>query len=379
MKNPAIQFLLLVTCTSFTVIAPGQSATQSGDSKRALIENKIAEYMKSAAEPGLSVAVVEDGKVAWSAGYGMADLENPVHATSQTLYRLASISKTLTATAAMKLVEDGKLDLDAPVQKYCPEFPQKTWPITTRELLNHTAGIRGYHVDESPYSISERDPEVGNIIHFQDGIKAGLAFFENDPLIAKPGTQFSYSTHGYTVVGCVIQGASGQKYADYVREHVLVPAGMTQTVLDDRLAIIPLRTRFYSRDASGRVINAEPLDSSYKIPGAGWLSSAADMARFEAAILTDRILTRKSRDLMWTPPSLKNGSAKSGYAFGWGVGVVNGLQIIDHAGLQQGALTDLRMVPSLQTGVIVLTNSDAGSAPKLASSIMDILTAQPGN
>ena len=241
--------------------------------------------MAASKAPGISAAVVQDGEFVWSAGFGMADLENSVPATSQTLYRIGSISKSITATAAMELWERGKLDLDSPVQKYCPAFPQKPWPITTRELLGHLAGIRYYHVPETPYSESQSDPEVGNTRHFENGIEAGLKFFANDPLVAQPGTHFNYSTQGYTLVGCAIEGASGEKYADYVREHVLVPAGMLQTRPDDRFAIIPLRTRFYSKDKSGAVVNAEFLDSSYKVPGGGWLSSAPDMARFEVAIL----------------------------------------------------------------------------------------------
>jgi CubicO group peptidase (beta-lactamase class C family) len=136
------------------------------------------------------------------------------------------------------------------VQKYCPAFPQKPWPITTRELLGHLAGIRYYHVPETPYSASQSDPEVGNTCHFENGIETGLKFFADDPLVALPGTQFNYSTQGYTLVGCAIEGASGEKYMDYVRDHVLVPAGMPQTRPDDRFAIIPLRARFYSKDKS---------------------------------------------------------------------------------------------------------------------------------
>ena len=115
-----------------------------------------------------AAAVVENGEYEWSQGYGMADLENFVPATARTMYRLASLSKPLTATAAMQLWERGKLNLDAPVQNYCPTFPQKEWPITTRQVLGHLGGIRHYRTD------SQDDPEVGNTKHFEDGIAAGL-------------------------------------------------------------------------------------------------------------------------------------------------------------------------------------------------------------
>ena len=243
-------FLLASNC------AMAQTGKLSAEN-RSKIENAVSGFMEASQAPGLSVAVVQNGEFVWSEGFGMADLESSVPATSQTQYRIGSISKPITATTAMVLWERVKLDLDLPVQKYCPQFPTKQWPITTRELLGHLGGIRYYNVPETPYYASESDPEVGNVLHFDNGIEGGLKFFANDPLLAQPGTHFNYSTQGYTLAGCVIEGASGEKYVAAVRENVLVPAGMLQTRPDDRFAIIPLRTRFYSKDKSGAVINAE--------------------------------------------------------------------------------------------------------------------------
>jgi serine beta-lactamase-like protein LACTB len=338
--------------------------------KRIQIEASVAKFMASGSVPGISVAVVEGGEYVWSEGFGMADLENFVPATPQTLYRLASISKSLTATAAMQLWEREKLDLDAPVQKYCPAFPQKPWPITTRQLLGHLGGIRHYKSD------SQDDPEGGNTRHFDDSIATGLNFFAHDPLVAKPGTKFSYSTQGFTVIGCVIEGASGEKYVDVVRKNVLVPSGMTKTQVDDRFAIIPLRTRFYHKDKSGLVVNAELLDSSYKIPGGGWLSSADDMARFEVAVLHDVLLRRPTRDVMWAPQKLADGST-SEYALGWGTGKELGELDVGHGGGQQGTSTLFMILPQRETGIVVLTNMDGADSSRLAMELMRILIAAP--
>jgi CubicO group peptidase (beta-lactamase class C family) len=237
---PFFAFLLASSC------AVAQTGKLSAEN-RSKIENAVSKFMEASKAPGISAAVVQNGEFVWSEGFGMADLENSVPATSQTLYRISSISKPITATAAMVLWERDKLDLDSPVQKYCPQFPQKPWPITIRELLGHLGGIRYYNVPETPYSESESDAEVGNVHHFDNGIEGGLKFFANDPLLAQPGTHFNYSTQGYTLAGCAIEGASGKKYADAVRENVLVPAGMLQTRPDDRFAIIPLRTVLFKR------------------------------------------------------------------------------------------------------------------------------------
>lgn len=300
----------------------------------------------------------------------MADLENNVPATSETLYRLASISKPLTATAAMQLWERGKLDLDAPVQKYCPSFPQKDTPITTRELLGHLAGIRHYHPD------SANDPELYNVQHFDNPIEGGLKFFENDPLLSKPGSQFHYSTHGYTVVGCAIQGASSESYVDYVRQNVLQPAGMTHTQVDDRYVIISHRTRFYQKNNAGKVVNADFLDSSYKIPGGGWLSSAEDMAQFEVAILNDRLMRRATRDLMWTPLRPSDGSEDS-YALGWGTLREGNLAEIAHSGGQQGTSTSIVLAPEQKAAVVVLINMEDADATVLAKQLLRIVLGMP--
>jgi CubicO group peptidase (beta-lactamase class C family) len=305
----------------------------------------------------------------------MADLENDVPATSKTLYRLASVSKALTATAAMQLWERGKLDLDAPVQKYCPGFPRKEWPITTRELLGHLGGIRHYHSD------SLDDPEFGNTKHFDDPIAAGLRFFANDPLVAKPGTEYHYSTHGYTVVGCVIEGASGEKYGDYMLQNIFIPAGMTSTRADDRRAVIPHRTRFYHKDKADGVVNADFLDSSYKIPGGGWLASADDMVRFEVGILNDRIVRRATCELMWNSQTdLASQNAHDpmkSYGLGWEVTKGTDFANIGHAGGQQGTSTFIMLAPDQRAGVVILMNLDGIDASPVAAQILRIIIAQP--
>ena len=192
--------------------------------------------------------------------------------------------------------------------------------------------------------------------------------------MAQPGTSFHYSTQGYTLIGCVIEGASGVKYLDLVRQNVLVPAQMEQTQADDRVAIIPYRTRFYAKTESGTVRNADFLDSSYKIPGGGWLSSAEDMAKFEVAILTDKLIRRATRDLMLTPLTPSDGS-KDTYALGWNWGENNEQELasVGIIGGQEGTSTAFRIVPERRTGVVVLTNMEGQPANDLARQILKIL------
>lgn len=320
--------------------------------------------MAANSAPGISVAVVQEGELVWSSGFGMADLENFVPATSETLYRLGSISKPISATAIMELSERRKLDLDAEVQKYCPAFPRKEWPITTRELLGHLGGIRHYNPD------GKGDIPDDSARHFST-MEESLQIFAGDPLIAKPGTKFHYSTYGYTVLGCVLEGAASEKYVDYVKENVFEPAGMEETQADNFFAIVAHRSRWYHKDKAGAVQNAGVLDSSYKIPGGGLISSADDMARFEIAIMDNKLLKPATREVMWTPLKAADGS-QNGYALGWGNAKKFGLSIVSHSGSQQGTSTSILLVPERRAGIVVLVNMDGVDATELSTEILKI-------
>ena len=373
-KRAGILRLLVVTvlfCAAFTCFSHAQERQLSAE-KRTQIEAAVSQFMASTHVPGISVAVVENGEYEWSSGFGLADAENNAPASEHTLFRLASISKSLTATAAMQLWERGQLDLDAPVQKYCPAFPQKPWPITTRLAMGHLAGIGFYK------STSQDDPEYGNTKHFDDPIQAGLDFFKNEALLSEPGKQFHYSTQDYTLVACVMEGASGAKYVDFVQKNIFAPAHMDSTQVDNRFAIIPYRTRFYRKTESGAAQNAEFLDSSYKIPGGGWLSSAEDMARFEVAILNDKLVKRATRDLMWTPLKPSDGS-KDNYGLGWESIEEDGFSAIGHMGGQQGTSTAFLLAPAQRDGVVVLTNMEGIGARDLALEILKVLVGATGS
>ena len=361
-------FFLLVFFGGSSLTAQQKELSQE---KRLAIEKAAASFMSANSIPGLSAAVVLDGEPRWSQGFGMADLENYSPATSSTLFRLGSISKPISATAVLQIWERGKIDLDSPVQKYCPEFPQKEWPITTRELLGHLGGIRHYGPD------GKGDVPEDSARHFLS-MKEALQLFANDPLVAKPGTRFNYSTYGYTLIGCVFEGAASERFTDYLRKNVFEPAGMEQTRDDDFFTVIPHRTRWYHKDQGGVVRNAGVLDSSYKIPGGGIISSADDMAKFESAILADRLLKRSTRDLMWT--SLKTSDGKeTGYGLGWGIVDKFGLHIFAHTGGQQGTSTAFAVVPSRNAGVVVFCNMDNVDVNQLAMQILRIALDLPGS
>ena len=315
------------------------------------VDRLVAEEMTSLHEPSLAVSIVDDGRLIFAKGYGVSDVENHVPATADTVYRIASLSKSLTATAAMRLVENRKLELDAPVQKYCPAFPAKPWPITVRDVLTHQSGIRHYNNDEE--SINTR--------HYTSINQALTQDFAKDPLLFEPGTKFSYSSYGYIVLGCIMEGAAGMSYSAYMQQSIFTPAGMTSTRLDDVFAIIPHRARGYSLDKDGRLQNAILLDISNKPPGSGINSSARDLGLFMVALYSGKLVTSATWNQMITPAKTRDGKPTI-YGYGWFVGgpisTYHGLREVGHGGDVQGFASVLYAIPEKRFAVAVLSNGD---------------------
>jgi serine beta-lactamase-like protein LACTB, mitochondrial len=365
-KSPRpFSFLLVALLVAISSIFAAAQDNSLSPAKRAQIEKAVSAFMTANSVPAISVAIVQNGQPVWSSGFGMSDLEDSAPATSSTLYRLGSISKSITAVAILQLYERGKLDLDAPVQKYCPAFPQKDSPITSRQLLAHLSGIRHYSDD------GKGDVPEDSARHFAS-MEEALQLFASDPLLSKPGTQFHYSTYGYTLLGCVLEGASSQKYVDFVRENVFRTTAMEHTQADDFFAIVPHRTRWYHRDKTGAVRNAGVLDSSYKIPGGGLISSADDMANFEAAILAGKLLKPATQEMMLTPQHTSDGKLTA-YALGWGVTDKLGIHTVGHDGGQQGTSTAILLAPQKSAAVVVLANMDQLDVNALAESLLKII------
>lgn len=336
--------------------------TGSGLSKAKIekIEAEIAAWMAKHKAPALSVAVVADGQMRFSKGYGLADVENSVPAKADTAYRLASIAKSITATAVMQLVERGKIDLEAPIQKYCAAYPEKQYPVNARQLLTHLTGIR-----------HNKPEEVFSTKHYSS-INDALGTFKDDPLLHEPELKYSYSTPGYTLLGCAIEGASGMSYLDYVRENIFKLAGMSRTGADDVYAIIPNRARGYRKTATGDVQNAPLHDTSIKIPGGGFVSTAEDLAKFVIAINSGKLVKPETLEQMWTKPKLRD-SKESGYAFGFLVGAQNGQRRIFNDGSQAGTRTYLFLLPKENFAIALMTNLERAWCEELVPKILDIV------
>jgi serine beta-lactamase-like protein LACTB, mitochondrial len=348
--NLLLAFLCALLSISGSPATQEQTATQAVPYTAANTNaDKQAKEWLARGTPGLALAVAVDGKVVYSEGFGFADLEERAPVWPATKFRIGSISKPLTATALMQLVETDKVDLDAPVQKYVRSFPDKGAVMTVRMVAGHLAGIRHYHGDEM------------NIQRHYDNILEGLKIFENDPLIAPPGTQFSYSSYGFNLLSAVIESASGEPFLSYMQEHVFTPMGLVHTAADQNTQIIEQRSRFYELAKDGHQENAPYVDNSYKWGGGGFLSTAEDLVRFGSTIMQPGFLKPETLKTMFTPQKT-NAGVPIEYGIGWFIHKSHSGQLIyEHSGGSVGGTSQLILYPQTHVVVALVTNLSGGT------------------
>ncbi|MDG3002474.1 serine hydrolase domain-containing protein [Paludisphaera mucosa] len=360
-----LAFLLLLVPTSAFAQAPVYLKAEAVDAvARAEIDKQRL--------VGVAVVVLDKGEIAWAKGYGFADREAVVAVDpATTQFRWASIAKPVTAVAALQLVEKGRLDLDADVRSYVPEFPDKGVKITPRQLLCHQGGIVHYANGEVLRIAKEYDVEHP----FADVVTA-LDMFKMSPLIARPGERFSYSTHGYILLSAVVERAGKERYADQVRERIAGPLGMTSFRPDYQWEEIPNRAVGYMRHEG--MVDRRPdelvHDVSWKLGGGGFTSTATDLARFGVGLLQRKLVSEETERLMWTvnKPVDPQGAKPYGYGF-FVIERPDGTKLVGHDGSQEKARTGLVLDLANRRGIAVMTNSEWADAMSLAMHLLDAI------
>ncbi|HEX6598445.1 MAG TPA: serine hydrolase domain-containing protein [Gemmatimonadaceae bacterium] len=322
----------------------------------------IADTMRALGAPGASITVMKDGDVVWSEGFGWADVEQRVPVTPLTRFRIGSVSKSLTAIGLGLLVQEGKLDLDAPIQRYVPSFPTKRAPITARELAGHVAGIRHYRGNEM---LIQR--------HYASVTEA-LDIFKGDTLLFAPGTRFSYSSYGFNLLSAVMERAAGEPFVQFMTQRVFEPLGLRHTVAEYADSLVPYRAHFYTHADSGSgIVNAPYVDNSYKWAGGGFLSTTDDLARAGQRLLDGALLKPETRRMLWTSQRTTDGK-ETGYGMGWFVDHdAAGRRRIYHSGGSVGGTAYLLIYPDERLVLALLVNSDytfVRAAPRLAEAFL---------
>lgn len=325
-----------------------------------LLEQLISENRVVGASAGYAV----NGKTFWQAAKGFANQATKQPFEEATKVRMASIAKSMTALAVMQLVEQNQIDLDAPIQTYLPDFPmQSGTQITTRQLLSHTSGIAGYK------NTREAETKVN-----YPSLSDAVAIFKNRPLLFEPGTQYSYTTYGYTLLGAIIERVSGLTFEAYMQKHIWDIAGMTNTGVDKYGVQEEKTSNLYHRNKKGKIREGEENNLSNRIPGGGFYTTVGDILKFGNAVIDNTFVQPETLSLMRQHHSLEK--ERNAYGFGWYLynPKPNEGAIIGHSGGQTGCSSQLFIIPEKGIVAIVLANtSGAGKeATILASQLLEI-------
>jgi CubicO group peptidase (beta-lactamase class C family) len=315
--------------------------------------------------PGLSVAVVVDNRVAYAKGVGTISLGTPKPALADTQYRLASVTKAITAVGVLKLVEQGRVDLDRPAKNYCPALSPLDGAPTVREFLLHQSGMR--HTS---------DPEDETITGAVPRLASSLSNIVREPLRFRPGRKTLYTSWGYTALGCVIETVSGESYAQFITRNVLTPGSMQRTTFDEPTYAAPNFSPGF-RMRGGTLQPSIVVDTRFKMPASGAISTVNDLARFAIALFERRLVPEPFlREMLSTRPAPDD--QRRLFTAGWTIGPADlGTPGYNYNGSMEGTTAVLAILPERQIAVALLANRER-FVPAVSPVVREALRAAIG-
>jgi serine beta-lactamase-like protein LACTB len=357
----------------------------------AAVDGAVQAEMQKEKVVGMAIGIIQNGQIAYLKGYGLANREKNIPVTTETMFRWASCTKSMTAIAAMQLVEKGQLDLDKDVRQYVPEFPIKLSPefpklpvvITARYLLEHQSGIPHYHngqvISSTPWFPPGLHPLADPVF--------ALNKFKASPLLFRPGEKYSYSSYGYLLLSAVVQRAGQETFAQQINDRIVKPLGLTglqpdyQWVKIDHRAVGYVRRTLPFHPNNPLIIPSTDSDQSWKWGAGGYISSVKDFAGFVSGVVNTRLVSKATETEMWTlrPPRI-GGTI---YGLGFDVTVTNGVvEKVAHSGSQEKTKTRFVIYPRQRSAVVVMTNSEwvePGTFTTLIYSALSTTTAPVTN
>ncbi len=337
---PALRRYLLLS--AIFILLPFRQFPQSVNLK---LEKYIKAYETNRKVASVSAGIAHKNKIEWLGACGYADIGNHVLAHPLTVYRIASISKVITAVAVMQLVEQGKINLDRDARKYIPYFPRKKWKFSVRQILQHTAGLRAYK------------PGEFNSTAYYASTKEAVEVIAGDTLMYKPGTKYLYTTLGYNLLAAVIENAAGISFTDYLKKNIFIPAGMFATTAEYHPQIIINEARGYDKNNFRMLQNAPLADLSIKFAGGGLISTSEDLLKFGMALLHGKLIKPGTLDSMLVPTKLAGGKIlESGLGFELKTDS-NGEKFFGHYGSGTGFVSLLAVYPKDSLVAVDLINT----------------------
>ncbi|UTW62665.1 serine hydrolase [bacterium SCSIO 12741] len=341
----------------FPLIGFGQQSVQQIDS---IVQSKFNNG------PAVSVLVSQEFRPIYSQVKGLSNMELKLQATEHTRFRIGSVTKQFTAIAILQLMEEGKLSIKDPIQKFLINFPKKEYPLTIEHLLTHTSGL----AEITELEVFEKDL-------MQNGCDPDslVNYFKDLPLEFEPGSQFSYCNSGYHLLGLIIEQVSGEDYNQYISNHLLSPAGMTHTLADRTDSIIDRRAMGYE-EVDGRIQKATFIDMSIPFSAGNLLSTANDLNKWYQALFEYKLVSKQTLQSAHTPFRLNDGSY-SNYGYGWFVDSLQGEKLISHEGGINGFLSSAWFIPFSKTLTIILSNCLCSPTTQTAKSLTAIAIGKP--
>ncbi|MET2984257.1 serine hydrolase domain-containing protein [Aureibaculum conchae] len=344
------KLLLIFSCLIFNFgsaqVAPPKHIPPPTDYHREIDSVKAIalRFLDQEKIPGMTIAISKKGDILYSEGFGYANIEKQTKVNaSKTLFRIASISKSLTAFAMAILADKEKLDFDESIYNYLPNYPKKKYDFTVRQVGGHIAGIRHYKGSEF-------------ILNKKMTITEGLGIFKDDPLLFKPGTDYKYSTYGWNLLSEVVQKVADKPFADYMEEVVFKPLKMNNTVLETSDKQLPFKTDFYRKTNQDKIVLGREVNNEFKAAGGGFLSTSEDLILFGNEIINPTLIKKETATKLVTPQTLSNGKKTT-----YGIGFVtdkskNDTPRYSHSGGGIGATALLLMYPEEKIVIVILTN-----------------------
>lgn len=341
-----------VLCTVFLLgVAAGLTQGCRENSRSAQADAAVESEREAQRIPGVSLAVCRDGKIVKASGYGLANVELDVPVTPETIFQTGSVGKQFTSMAIMMLVEEGQIALDDKLTKYIPESPGAWKDVTIRQLLTHTSGIADYGGEEETMG--------KGVINFRKDYREEelVQAFAKMPMDFAPGEKWSYSNTGYVLLGIVIHRVTGKFYGDFLHERIFQPVGMMATRIISEADIVPHRSSGY-RLVKGELKNQEWVSPTLNTTADGALyTNVLDLAKWDAALYTTKLVKQSSFGAMWTPVKLNDGSSYP-YGFGWSLQPRLGRRVVSHDGAWQGFTISIARFLDDRLAVVVMTNLD---------------------
>jgi CubicO group peptidase (beta-lactamase class C family) len=321
------------------------------------VDDLVNAEMKKRQIPGVSLAVIRDGQVIKTGAYGLANVELSVPVTAETVFQIQSVTKSFTATAVMMLEEEGKLAVEDPVSKHLDGTPETWKGITLRHLLTHTSGIKDF--------INEPTASLRLDVSEEEVFKATVP----RPLNFQPGEKYAYSNTNYHLLAMIIRRHTGKSYGQFLKQKMFEPLGMTSTRIMSWSELVPHRASGYVRRAGGLRNGDFIADSILAYGGGGMISTASDLAKFDLALNSERLLKRLTLERMWTKAKLADGK-ETAYGLGWGVGGEAEHRWVSHSGSHMTGFTSnlIRYIDD-RVSVVVLTNARHANPNQIARRI----------